>query len=72
MQYLVGVMVYFMLSGEFPFESKSKKEIVNQIRSGRVPFSDKAWRGISPEAIALVRKMLVRLAAVILYSRLSQ
>jgi serine/threonine protein kinase len=50
----VGVVIYIMVSGEFPYGDKPAI-----ICSGLAPdFSAAAWRGVSEEALDLIRRLL--------------
>ena len=55
----MGVVLYVLLSGKFPYLSECKKTTKNKITSGQLPKFDKAqWDRISEEAKDLVTKML--------------
>lgn len=55
----LGVLMYKMISGSFPFNGSSLKEIKNDIASRPLEFSDKVWLKISPALIDLLKRMLV-------------
>ena len=54
----LGVVLYVMLSGEFPFAGKTDQMLYNAIRRGKLNFSFSPWPSISPTAKALIRSML--------------
>ncbi|XP_049776151.1 ovarian-specific serine/threonine-protein kinase Lok-like [Schistocerca cancellata] len=55
----LGVILYACLSGYLPFSPDNKKvPLKEQIRKGNYSFPIQYWRGVSPEAIDLIKKML--------------
>jgi calcium-dependent protein kinase len=38
-----GVVMYIILSGQYPFRGKTKEELLNRIRRDPVSFKDKSW-----------------------------
>ena len=54
----VGVIVFIMLGGYYPFRGKDESEKMKRARYGRFKFHDQYWNGISQEAMSLVRSML--------------
>ena len=55
----LGVLIYKMISGTFPFNGSSLKEIKNDIFSRTLEFNDKIWKQITPIWIDLLKRMLV-------------
>eukprot|EP00186_Timspurckia_oligopyrenoides_P003150 CAMPEP_0182444006 /NCGR_PEP_ID=MMETSP1172-20130603/2592_1 /TAXON_ID=708627 /ORGANISM="Timspurckia oligopyrenoides, Strain CCMP3278" /LENGTH=925 /DNA_ID=CAMNT_0024639453 /DNA_START=260 /DNA_END=3037 /DNA_ORIENTATION=- len=55
----VGVLLYVLLSGQYPFHGKTAAETMQQILSGMLSFPEMSWQGVSREAIDLVRQTLV-------------
>jgi len=53
-----GVIMYILLSGNYPFEGKDEKEVVTSILRGKFSFSNSEWKGISEEAKDLIRLLL--------------
>jgi calcium-dependent protein kinase len=53
-----GVVMYIMLSGQYPFRGKTKDELLHAIRREPVSFKDKRWKKISKEAKTLMAEML--------------
>mmetsp|Transcript_7698 Transcript_7698/g.34201 ORF Transcript_7698/g.34201 Transcript_7698/m.34201 type:complete len:200 (-) Transcript_7698:1134-1733(-) len=55
-----GIVLYHMLSGEFPFKSRSKAALLKKIQStsGQVVFEEKAWGHVSSPCMDLLREML--------------
>lgn len=56
----VGVFIYFMISGIFPFQGGSKKETIKKIYSGMYTFRLQGFMNCSFEAKDLISKLLVR------------
>lgn len=54
----VGVILYILLCGYFPFFHESERELYRQIKSGKYDMPDEEWRHVSNNAKDLVRKML--------------
>ncbi|KAK1148590.1 ribosomal protein S6 kinase alpha-4-like [Acipenser oxyrinchus oxyrinchus] len=61
----LGVILYTMLSGQVPFQSKQKgmtsshaADIMRKIKEGDFSLDGEAWRGVSEEAKELVRGLL--------------
>ena len=53
-----GVILYFLLSGEPPFNGMNDEEIFNKIKKKKFDFPDKEWKNISKEAKDLIKKMI--------------
>lgn len=53
-----GVVMYIMLSGKYPFNGKSKDELLNCIRKEPVSFKHKVWSKISKDAKTLLAELL--------------
>ncbi len=56
----LGVILYIMLCGYFPFYHDSERELYRQIRRGEFDMPAEDWKGISKEAKDLVRQMLTQ------------
>ena len=54
-----GVIMYVLLSGQFPFFGKNEKEIEKKILSGKFTFNEKYFRNVSEKAKDLIRKCLI-------------
>jgi serine/threonine protein kinase len=55
----VGVIVFIMLGGYYPFRGKSEEEVLKKVRYGEFQFHKKYWNGISDEAKSLVKEMMM-------------
>jgi len=55
----LGIIFYILLCGYPPFNGKTSREVLAQIRRGRVVFDVEEWKDISKEAKDLIKKMLV-------------
>ena len=60
-----GVIMYLLISGNLPFEGKTSEEILKEVIKGNVRYLCSfflilavAWDKVSPEAKALVKKMI--------------
>ena len=53
-----GVILYAMLSGNFPFKGKTHKEIYKSIQKKKYEYPNKTWKNISNEAKDLINHML--------------
>jgi len=54
----LGVMLYIMLCGQFPFYGDTNKEVFKKVLKGRVQFKEKPWKSVSSNAKSLIRKLL--------------
>lgn len=54
----LGVLLYVMLSGRFPFSGHTHQEIFWNIQVGKVNFKSKVWLKVSQEAQDLIKKLL--------------
>ena len=55
-----GIILYILLCGYPPFNGNSNKEIYKEILSKEPDFSAEEWLDVSPEAIDLIKNMLVK------------
>ena len=53
-----GVVLYVMLTGNFPFVGKTSQKLFENIKTGKYKTSGKEWEAISKEGKELIRKML--------------
>ena len=53
-----GVILYAILSGSFPFDGNTDKEIYKCILKKKYDFKDEEWKNISEEAKDLIKHML--------------
>jgi len=54
----VGVVLYILLSGQPPFQSKSNREVLEKSARGEVSLDGPQWTCISRGAIELIQRML--------------
>lgn len=54
----VGVIVFILLGGYYPFRGKTDAEILKNVRYGNFEFREKLWNGVSENAKALLRSMM--------------
>lgn len=55
----MGVIVYIILAGYPPFYEDDQRKLFQRIKKGRYHFHEQYWANISPEAIDLIKCMLV-------------
>lgn len=56
----LGVMVFFMLTGKYPFEGKSTPKVVDEILNKNINWKSKELSSLSQEAIDFLKKLLER------------
>jgi calcium-dependent protein kinase len=54
----VGVIIFIMLGGYYPFRGKNEIEVLKKVRYGEFVFHDKYWKGISEDAKSLIKSMM--------------
>lgn len=54
----VGVIIFIMLGGYYPFRGKSEEKVLKKVRYGEFTFHKKYWTGISKEAKDLLKQMM--------------
>ena len=55
----LGAILYFLLSGEIPFDNEEPAAQLYNIVEGNFSFDGQVWEAISPGAIHLIKKMIV-------------
>jgi serine/threonine protein kinase len=55
-----GVVMYFLLSGSFPFSGSSLQDIIAQIKTQPISFEKIVWGQVSELSKDLISKMLVK------------
>ena len=56
----LGVVMYLLLSGCYPFEGDDMKDLFRQIKKAEYNFEDTDWESISMDAKDLITKMLTK------------
>ncbi|CAJ1944533.1 unnamed protein product [Cylindrotheca closterium] len=54
----VGVIIFIMLGGYYPFRAKKEADVLKKIRYGEFKFHSKYWKIISDEAKDIIKRML--------------
>jgi len=55
----LGVLSYELLTGKLPFQGATEQAIMKQIRNGRIDYSSPMWKVVSPQAMELVKNLLI-------------
>jgi calcium/calmodulin-dependent protein kinase I len=55
-----GVIMYYLLSGRYPFQHNDHQKLVDLIKRAEYSYPDREWRVISPEAKDLIDSLLDR------------
>lgn len=55
----LGVMLFYLLSGKFPFEAETMGDSFRKITEGHFSFSAQEWGGYTPEVRDLITRMLI-------------
>jgi serine/threonine protein kinase len=55
----IGIITYVLLSGYLPYEATTRVQYKRQVLKGKLEFHRDYWENVSPEAIDLIRKLLV-------------
>lgn len=53
-----GVILYIILCGYPPFYGETNKEILEQVKKGKLDFSGPEWKEKSPDVLDLIKKMV--------------
>jgi serine/threonine protein kinase len=57
-EWACGVLMYYLISGEFPFKGETKEEIYSNIKNTNLDFSSTKFNSISQECKDLISKLL--------------
>lgn len=54
-----GVILYIILCGYPPFYGETNKEILEQVKKGKLDFTGPEWKDKSPLVLDLIKKMVI-------------
>lgn len=54
----LGIVLFVMLAGKFPFKGDSVSETLDLVKKGNLSFKGEEWNGISLQAKLLIKKLL--------------
>lgn len=54
----LGVLVYEIIAGEYPFQGRSRNELFKRITLGRFQFKHAIWDNVTPEARSFINMCL--------------
>lgn len=54
----LGVVTYFLLSGEPPFDGDNRTELFDNIKGGKISFDQEIWKYISKECMDFIQECL--------------
>jgi calcium-dependent protein kinase len=55
-----GVIMFILLSGQYPFTGENEKQLLHKIMKGEISYNTEKWNAISNSAKDLVRKLLMQ------------
>lgn len=54
----LGVVLFLMITGKYPFDGNSRAEVFGKIQKGQFAFPESLQRKVTPECLDLVKRML--------------
>jgi hypothetical protein len=54
----VGYLIYNLIAGESPWQSRIGKRLQEATQSGYVSFTNPLWKRVSPEALQFVKRLI--------------
>lgn len=55
----LGVVLYVLITGKYPFDGGNRAEVFAKIKKGEFDFSEETKKKMSPECLDIVKKMIV-------------
>ena len=59
-EWTLGVIMHYLITGEFPFDGSTKEDIFNKIKNEDIDFSSSKYDSFSPEGKDFLSKLLVK------------
>eukprot|EP00347_Sterkiella_histriomuscorum_P010214 403377164 len=56
----IGILLYFLISKQFPFMGQTNDDVINQILNNKLKFQGEIWKTVSIEAKDLISRMLIK------------
>lgn len=54
----LGIMIYLMLSGNYPYKVESEEKFLDKVKTQNLDFSKGIWVKISDQCVDFIRKLL--------------
>lgn len=54
----LGVVLYLMITGKYPFDGNSRAEVFSKIQKGNIVFPESVLKKVTPDCIDLCKRML--------------
>jgi calcium-dependent protein kinase len=55
-----GILMYYLLSGTFPFQGSTYADVLINIRSQKLSFESSVWEKVTDESKDLIQKLLTK------------
>jgi len=56
----LGVLLFVLLSGDFPFDGESRTELFDKIQNSKYSFKSEVWANITDEAKHFISKLMTK------------
>jgi calcium-dependent protein kinase len=55
----MGVLIFEIITGTLPFQGKSDRNLIKNIRKAKIDYSAPIWKSFSPHALEMVQNLLI-------------